>query len=103
MNLIEKINQEIAELDREINSLEMSALDDDKETPKTPKRKRGRPAIVENKIFVEMWNAALENGSLESVASSLGISPQSCSVKASNMRKAGHNLPQFKRGRRKKI
>jgi|TARA_Y100001973_G_C5208542_1_gene343544 hypothetical protein len=103
MNLIDKLNQEIAELDREINNLEMSVLDDDKETPKPPKRKRGRPAIVENKIFVEMWNAALENGSLESVASSLGISPQSCSVKACNMRKAGHNLPQFKRGRRKKM
>jgi len=50
-----------------------------------------------------MWNAALENGSLGEVAASLGISAASCSVKASNMRKAGYDLPQFKRGRPKKV
>ena len=67
------------------------------------KKKRGRPAKVDNEIFVEMWNAALEGGSLQEVAGSLGISPASCSVKASNMRKAGFDLPQFKRGRPKKV
>jgi hypothetical protein len=70
----------------------------EEETPK----KRGRPAKVANEIFVEMWNNALENGSLQEVAGSLGISPASCSVKASNMRKQGFDLPQFKRGRPKK-
>ena len=69
MNLIDEINKEIRELDREIKSLTLETLDDESETPKPPKRKRGRPAIVENKIFVEMWNAALENGSLESISS----------------------------------
>ena len=101
MNLIEQLNKEIAEMNREIAKLEL-----DVNTPTAPidkpKRKRGRPAKVSNEIFVEMWNAALENGSLSSVAQSLGISRASCAVKASNMRKAGHNLPQFKRGRPKK-
>mgnify|MGYP001190851564 FL=1 len=101
MNFIEQLNKEIAQMNREIAELE---LDVNTPTPtiEQTKRKRGRPAIVSNEIFVEMWNAALENGSLSTVAQSLGISRASCAVKASNMRKAGHNLPQFKRGRPKK-
>jgi hypothetical protein len=58
--------------------------------------------MVENDIFVEMWNAALESGGLDQVATNLGISKASCAVKASNMRKSGYNLPQFPRGRPKK-
>ena len=98
MNLIEKLNAEIAQINKEINEIELG----DVQPTTTPKRKRGRPAKVSNEIFVEMWNAALENGSLSGVAQSLGISRASCAVKASNMRKSGHNLPQFKRGRPKK-
>ena len=73
-----------------------------RETHSTPKKKRGRPVKVQNEIFVEMWNAALANGSLQEVAGSLGMSVGSASVKACNLRKAGYDLPQFKRGRRKK-
>ena len=101
MNLIEQLNREIAEMNREIAEMELN-VNEPTATVEKPKRKRGRPAKVSNEIFVEMWNAALENGSLSGVAQSLGISRASCAVKASNMRKAGHNLPQFKRGRPKK-
>jgi len=102
MNLIDEINKEIAQMNQEIKALE---LDVNAPTDKVqkPKRKRGRPAKVSNEIFVEMWNTALANGSLDSVAQALGITRASCAVKASNMRKSGHNLPQFKRGRPKKI
>ena len=58
--------------------------------------------IQENEIFVEMWKAAVTAGGLEQVAANLGISKASCAVKASNMRKAGYDLPQFRRGRPKK-
>ena len=94
-NLIDQINLEVKEMNEEEKVLTA--------TPETKvPKKRGRPAKVQNEIFVEMWNAALIDGSLKEVAASLGISPASCSVKASNMRKAGYNLPQFKRGRPKK-
>jgi transposase len=49
-----------------------------------------------------MWKAAVDAGGLEQVANNLGISKASCAVKASNMRKAGYDLPQFRRGRPKK-
>ena len=100
MNLIDEINKEIQEM--KVDAVPVVQIE---AAPviEQPKKKRGRPPKVQNEIFVEMWNAALENGSLGEVAASLGISAASCSVKASNMRKAGFNLPQFKRGRPKKI
>lgn len=107
MSLIDEINKEIAEMST--NKENPSATPPQAphelkvEQNEQPKKKRGRPAKVQNEIFVEMWNAALENGSLGEVAASLGISAASCSVKASNMRKAGYNLPQFRRGRPKKV
>ena len=110
---LEEINKEVDEMNEEKNKVGLSVTlpteahanivehnPDLIEEP--PKKKRGRPAKVSNEIFVEMWKAALENGSLREVAGSLGISAASCSVKASNMRKAGFDLPQFKRGRPKK-
>ena len=108
MNLINEINKEIKEMNAETKianspTLPEAAKDLIAKQAETPKKKRGRPAKVANDIFVEMWNAALENGSLQEVAASLGISAASCSVKASNMRKAGFDLPQFKRGRPKKV
>jgi len=108
MNLIDEINKEIEEMKTKINIDDSPALpevaqDLIAEEVEKPKKKRGRPVKVDNKIFVEMWNAALNHGSLGEIAASLGISPASCSVKASNMRKAGFNLPQFKRGRPRKV
>tara|TARA_R110000824_G_scaffold127326_3_gene287438 strand:- start:438 stop:767 length:330 start_codon:yes stop_codon:yes gene_type:complete len=108
MNLIDEINKEIRELNGEKKigfsaTLPEAAKELINEQIVPPKRKRGRPPKVSNEIFVEMWGAALINGSLPEVAASLGISPASCAVKASNMRKAGFNLPQFKRGRPKKV
>ena len=100
MNLIDEINKEIEGM--KVDSLSVEPVEI-APAIEQPKKKRGRPAKVQNEIFVEMWNAALENGSLGEVAASLGISAASCSVKASNMRKAGFNLPQFKRGRPKKV
>jgi len=100
MNLINEINKEIKEM--KVGAIPASIV----EVPtviEQPKKKRGRPSKVQNEIFVEMWNAALDKGSLGEVAASLGISAASCSVKASNMRKAGFDLPQFKRGRPKKV
>jgi len=61
-------------------------------------KKRGRPPKVQQEMFVEMWNGSTN---LNEVAESLGISKLSCSVRASNLRKAGHNLRAFKRGRKK--
>ena len=99
MNLIDEINKEIEEM-----KVDTAPVVPVVETPaiEQPKKKRGRPAKVQNEIFVEMWKGALDGGSLQEVAGSLGISPASCSVKASNLRKAGYDLPQFKRGRPKK-
>lgn len=88
MNLIDTINQEIEQMNQRAT---------------TPKKKRGRPAKVSNEIFIEMWNNALRDGSLAEIAQALGSTPASCAVKASNLRKAGHSLPQFKRGRPKKV
>tara|TARA_R110002051_G_scaffold274909_1_gene335595 strand:+ start:804 stop:1127 length:324 start_codon:yes stop_codon:yes gene_type:complete len=105
MNLIDEINKEREEMgiqSETVNSPVLSDTDSTIEQVEKPKKKRGRPAKVQNEIFVEMWNAALDGGSLGEIATSLGISAASCSVKASNMRKAGFNLPQFKRGRPKK-
>ena len=97
MNLIDLINQEIEEMNKQKINLDT----EHKPAPKQ-KRARGRPLMVENDIFVEMWKAAVNAGGLEQVASNLGISKASCAVKASNMRKAGYDLPQFRRGRPKK-
>ena len=74
MNLIEQLNKEIADMNREIAEME---LDINEPTPAIdkPKRKRGRPAKVSNEIFVEMWNAALENGSLSGCSSSIRYQP----------------------------
>ncbi len=87
MNLIEILNEEIEQM----NPVSVKT-----------KKKRGRPAKVSNDIFIEMWNNALKEGSLAEIAQAIGSSPASCAVKASNLRKAGYNLPQFKRGRPKK-
>ena len=110
MNLIDEINKEIEieiEKSREvqpitIDDLRLETLGEVKET-KPAKRKRGRPAKGEESVFIEMWNAALENGSLNEVAKMLGSSPASTAVKASNLRKRGVELGRFKRGRRKKV
>lgn len=62
-------------------------------------KKRGRPAKVDKEIFVEMWN---KSANLDEVAALLNISKSSCSVRASNLRKAGSELRQFTRGRKPK-
>ena len=66
------------------------------ETPKNPTPRRGRPPKVESKIFQEVWESS---ASLQDVAEALGMSKTSASVKASNLRKQGHELRQFRRGR----
>ena len=70
-----------------------------KET-KTKAKKRGRPAKVEKDIFIQMWNNA---SSLNDVAASVGMPSTSVSVKASLLRKSGHELKKFRRGRRAKV
>ena len=83
MNLIDEINKEIEEMGIQsdtVNSPVLSDTDSTIEQVEKPKKKRGRPAKVQNEIFVEMWNAALENGSLGEVAASLGISAASCAL-----------------------
>lgn len=62
-------------------------------------KRRGRPPRVSREMFEEMWNNA---SSLEGVAMCLGMSKAACSVKASNLRKQGCDLPQFTRGRKAK-
>jgi phage terminase small subunit len=60
--------------------------------------------MVEDKEFIEIWNAATEAGkNLKQVALDLGIAPASASVRASLLRKKGNNLNEFRRGRRKKV
>ena len=61
------------------------------------KKKRGRPAKIEQAVFVEIWNKC---SSLTEVAEVLGIPSTSASVRASQLRKKGLELSQFKRGRK---
>ena len=61
-------------------------------------KKRGRPQKIAQQMFVDMWNVSTN---LNEVAETLGISKLSCSVRASNLRKAGIALNRFKRGRKK--
>jgi len=61
-------------------------------------KRRGRPPKIGKDLFIEMWNKSVN---LEEVASLLGISKASCSVRASNLRKGGCNLRQFVRGRKR--
>ena len=68
-------------------------------TPVT-KKPRGRPAKVEKDIFIQMWNNAT---SLNDVASTVGMPSTSVSVKASLLRKSGHQLKKFRRGSRAKV
>lgn len=70
------------------------------EETKTTAKKRGRPAKVEKDIFIQMWNNA---SSLNDVAASVGMPSTSVSVKASLLRKSGHQLKKFRRGRRAKV
>ena len=63
-------------------------------------KRRGRPPKVEKDRFIEMWNSS---ANLSAVADALGISKMSASVRASNLRKAGAELNQFKRGRKAKV
>ena len=67
---------------------------------KVAAKKRGRPAKVEKDIFIQMWNNA---SSLNDVAASVGMPSTSVSVKASLLRKSGHQLKKFRRGRRAKV
>jgi len=127
MNLIDEINKEIEEekklrgknfndlsVDEQVNVVHEHMADplDSEQFVETavklseeqpPKKKRGRPAKIDEKVFIEMWNAALESGSLDEVAKMIGSSPASTAVKASNLRKRGVHLGRFKRGRRKKV
>ena len=80
----------------EINMNEMT-VDTTLET-KPVAKKRGRPAKVAQQMFVDMWNVSTN---LNEVAETLGLSKLSCSVRASNLRKAGIDLKPFKRGRKK--
>ena len=66
--------------------------------PKAAPKKRGRPQKIAQQMFVDMWNVSTN---LNEVAETLGISKLSCSVRASNLRKAGIALNRFKRGRKK--
>ena len=105
--IIEEMNNENRLKEERANYINMKNTSEEAIAPEeikveTPKKKRGRPVKVQNEIFVEMWSAALANGSLQEVAGSLGMSVGSASVKACNLRKAGYDLPQFKRGRSKK-
>ena len=60
-------------------------------------KKRGRPQKIAQQMFVDMWNGSTN---LNEVADTLGLSKLSCSVRASNLRKAGIELNRFKRGRK---
>lgn len=66
------------------------------ETMNNETPRRGRPPKVESKIFQEVWESS---ASLQDVAEALGMTKTSASVKASNLRKQGHELRQFRRGR----
>ena len=107
--LFDQINKEVEEMNKEKemkknDTAELQAIlpevEHNPDLIEAKPKKRGRPPKVDTDIFVEMWTKATENSSLKEVAASLGISPASCSVKASNLRKAGYDLPQFVRGRK---
>ena len=66
--------------------------------PALPK-KRGRPEKISKDMFTEAWNNC---ESLKEVAELLGVPALSASVKASNLRKSGHNLKLYKRGAKRK-
>jgi len=107
MNILEELNDEINQLEQELLSLDKEA---DKLQPTIInsvdpiKRKRGRPPVVDDKRFIEIWNAASQGGKdLRQAAVDLGIAPASASVRASLLRKRGKQLNQFQRGRKKKI
>lgn len=65
----------------------------------TVKRPRGRPAKVDKQLFIDAWNNAQD---LNEVAMMLGMPTTSASVKASQLRKTGCELKQFRRGRKHK-
>jgi len=67
--------------------------------PAPIKKKRGRPAKIEQAVFIEVWNRC---SSLTNVSEVLGIPSTSASVRASQLRKKGHVLETFKRGRKSK-
>lgn len=107
MDTLEKLNDEIIQLEQELLS-----LDKEEDKPQSPiiksqdivKRGRGRPPVVEDERFIEIWNTATQDGKdLRQAAVDLGIAPASASVRASLLRKRGKVLNQFRRGRRKKI
>jgi hypothetical protein len=102
MNLLEAINAEIAEMNKRQsmgNKFEEELL---AKLPPKALKKRGRPPKVSKEIFADIWRKCVEDGNLKEVAQRLGISPACAAVKASNMRKEGYDLPQFKRGRPRK-
>ena len=109
MNLIDEINAEIKQLKKEATATVKPGV-----TPVTTpfqiihepvaKRGRGRPPVVGDIKFIEVWNKGTEEGrDLREVAKDLGIAPASASVRASLLRKKGKALKQFPRGRRKKV
>ena len=59
--------------------------------------KRGRPYLITPEVFTAAWEAA---GTLEEVATNLGITKVSASVKASQLRRKGYGLTMFRRGRK---
>jgi hypothetical protein len=67
-------------------------------TQEEPPTKRGRPYLIAPEVFTAAWAAA---GTLDEVATNLGITKVSASVKASQLRRKGYELTMFKRGRRK--
>ena len=72
-------------------------MDTEKDETQVAKPRRGRPPKVQQAVFEEMWAQA---SSLDEVSQLLGMSKGACSVKASNLRKRGCDLPQFTRGRK---
>ena len=67
---------------------------------KSQSKKRGRPAKHTPQEFIEAWKKHVVTGSLKTLSEELGISTACATVKASNLRKEGHFVPEFKRGRR---
>ena len=67
---------------------------------KSQPKKRGRPAKHTPQEFIDAWKKHVITGSLKTLSEELGISTACATVKASNLRKDGHFVPEFKRGRR---